>query len=78
LGDPVGVLVSAGFHEDIPVQAALLAHGGLVALAGYKVFAVVTGALVTWLGFHLWPRLFVALMAVCDLLVVAAVANNVV
>jgi hypothetical protein len=34
------------------------------------------GAVVTWLGVRLWPRLFVALMAACDLLVLATAANN--
>jgi hypothetical protein len=35
------------------------------------------GVVVTWLGLRLWPRHFVALMALCALLVAAAVANNV-
>ncbi len=67
----------AGSHEGNPLQAALLARGGLAALAGYKALVIVVGIVVTRLGFRLWPRIFVALMAVCALLVMAAVANNV-
>ncbi len=71
------VLAHGGSHEGNPFQAALLARGGLVALAGYKMLVIAGGGVFTWLGFRLWPRVFVALMALCDLLVVAAVANNV-
>ena len=70
------VLARSGSHEGNPLQAALLARGGLAALAGYKVLVIDAGVVVTWLGFRLWPRVFVALMGVCELLVAAAVANN--
>jgi hypothetical protein len=70
-------LTHAGIQEDNPLQAALLAHGGLAAPAVYKVLVIARGAALTWLGFRMWPRFFVALMGVCDLLAVAAVANNV-
>jgi hypothetical protein len=69
-------LVRGGSHEDNPLQAALLAHGGLAALAGYKVLVIAGGGVLTWLGFRLWPRVFVVLLGVCELLVAAAVANN--
>jgi hypothetical protein len=36
------------------------------------------GVVVTLLGFRLWPRLFVVLLGVCELLVAAAVFNNLV
>ena len=55
---------------------ALLAHGGMVALAGYKVLVIAGGGVFTWLGFRLWPRVFVVLMVLCELLVVAAVLWN--
>jgi hypothetical protein len=72
----VAVLSRAGSHEGNPIQAALLAHGGLVALAGYKIVVIAGGLALPLLGFRLWPRFFVALMALCDLLVVAAVLWN--
>lgn len=61
---------------DWTTNAALLARGGVVALAGYKVLVIAGGVVVTWLGFRLWPRIFVVLMAVCALLVAAAVLWN--
>ena len=72
------VLARAGSHEGNPLQAALLVRGGLAALAGYKILVIVAGVVVTWLGFRLWPRMFVVLMALCELLVAAATANNLV
>ncbi len=36
-------LLHGGSHEGNPFQAALLAHGGLVALAGYKALVIVGG-----------------------------------
>ena len=49
----------------------------LLALTGYKVLVITGGVVFTWLGFRLWPRVFIVLMGLCELLVVAAVANNV-
>jgi hypothetical protein len=69
-------LTHAGIHEENPLQAALLAHDGMAALAGYKILTIAGGVMYTWLGFRLWPRFFVVLMAACDLLVLATVANN--
>ena len=71
------VLVRAGSHEGNPLQAALLARGGLAGLAGYKALVIAGGGLLTWRGFRRWPRVFVTLMALCELLVAAAVVNNV-
>jgi hypothetical protein len=71
------VLARAGSHEGTPLQAALLARGGLAALAGYKALVIVGGSVLTWLGFRMWPRVFIALMSVCELLLLGAVANNV-
>ena len=71
------VLARAGSYEGNPLQAALLARGGLLALAGDKALVIAAGVGVTWLGFCLWPRVFVALMGMCELLVAAAVANKV-
>ena len=71
----VAVLARAGSHEGNPIQAALLAHGGLVALAGYKIVVIAGGLVLPLLGFRLWPRFFVALMALCDLLVAAVMCS---
>jgi hypothetical protein len=40
-------LARAGSHEDNPLQAALLARGGQVALAAYKVLVIAGGAVLT-------------------------------
>ena len=72
----VAVLARSGSHEGNPFQAALLARGGLVVLAGYKVLVIGGGAVLTWLGFRVWPRFFITLLVLCELLAAAAVANN--
>ncbi len=59
------VLAPGGSHEDNPLQAALLAHGGLLALAGDTVLVVAGGAALTWLGYRLWPRVVVTVIGMC-------------
>jgi hypothetical protein len=71
------LLVRVRSHEDNLLQAALLARGGLLALAVYKVLVIAGGAALTLLGVRFWPQMLAWLMALCELLDAAAVANNV-